>query len=334
MKSAIVGCGGISRVHAEVLSQAAFTDLVACADIRPERAQARASQYGCAPFTDYLHMLDTLQPDVLHICTPHYLHVPMAIEALHRNIHVFMEKPAAISKEQFAQLTEAAAHSQAQVGICFQNRFNPTTVHMQALLAAPETGKPLGARAFVTWKREDPYYTGSFWRGTQAKEGGSVLINQSIHTMDLLTYLLGTPLSIHATATNHHLQQTIETEDTLEAYIRFASGASALFYATTAYATDAPVLLEIACENRTIRFEGDEITVIEKDGKKHMTTLASDAAIGKSYWGSGHGACISAFYEAIEKGTPFLNTLDSVSDTMHLMFAAYASASSGKLRVL
>jgi len=85
MKSAIVGCGGISRVHAQVLSQASFTDLVACADIRPERAQSRAAEYGAKPYTDYIEMLETEKPDVLHICTPHVLHVPMAVEALRRD---------------------------------------------------------------------------------------------------------------------------------------------------------------------------------------------------------------------------------------------------------
>ncbi|MDO4740675.1 MAG: Gfo/Idh/MocA family oxidoreductase [Eubacteriales bacterium] len=330
MKSAIVGCGGISRVHAQVLSQAECTELVACADIRPERAQARAEEYGAKAYTDYIEMLDREQPDVLHICTPHALHVPMAVEALRRGVHVFMEKPVAVSAEQFAQLAEAAKASTARLGICFQNRFNPTTQEMKAILADEATGKPVGARAFVTWHREAPYYVDSGWRGTQELEGGSALINQSIHTMDLLVHLLGKPVEIEATATNRHLKGVIETEDTLEAYIRFAGGATAIFYATTAYAVDSPVLFEVACEQRLIRFEGDDITVREQDGSSHTSTLGNDAAIGKSYWGSGHGACIGAFYEAIRTGAPFMNDLDSVRDTMALTFAAYASARTGK----
>lgn len=329
MKSAIVGCGGISRVHAQVLSQADFTELVACADIIPERAQARAGEHGAKAYTDYIEMLETEKPDVLHICTPHYLHVPMAIEALRRGVNVFMEKPVAISKEQFEQLKEAAENSSAKIGICFQNRFNPTTKRMKDILADEKTGAPVGARAFVTWHRESPYYVDSGWRGSLKTEGGSVLINQSIHTMDLLVHLLGKPVEIEATATNRHLKGVIETEDTLEAYIRFESGATAIFYATTAYVTDSPVLVEVACENRLIRFEGDDITVQEKDGAKKTETLKNDAAIGKSYWGSGHGACIEAFYASLGGGDKFMNGLGSTENTMRLMFAAYESARTG-----
>lgn len=329
MKSVIVGCGGISRVHAEVLSHADFTDLVACADIRPERAQERAQQYDLKPYTDYIEMLETEKPDVMHICTPHYLHVPMAIEALRRGVHVFMEKPAAISDEQFTALEEAAAASSAKIGICFQNRFNPTTVAMQQILAQAESGKPIGARAFVTWKRQAPYYTESGWRGALATEGGSVLINQSIHTMDLLVHLLGKPVAVEACTANHHLKGVIETEDTMEAYICFENGATALFYATTAYAVDSPVLLEVACENRRIRFEENDIIVQEKDGSTHIEQLKNDAAIGKSYWGSGHSACIDAFYRSLQTGEKFINSLDNVKDTMRLMFAAYESARKG-----
>ena len=330
MKSAIVGCGGISRVHAQVLSDADYTELVACADIRPERARERADKFGGRPYTDYLEMLDLEKPDVLHICTPHSLHVPMALEALRRGVNVFMEKPAAISDEQFDQLLAAARESSAKVGVCFQNRFNPTTKAMRRLLAEGDSGQALGARAFVTWKREAPYYTESGWRGSLETEGGSALINQSIHTMDLLVHLLGTPVSVEATASNRHLVGVIETEDTLEACITFEGGARALFYATTAYAEDAPVLVEIVCEGRTIRFEGDELTVRGKDGSRRVETLQNVAAIGKSYWGSGHSACIGSFYASLRGEEEYPIGVEAVEKTMRLVFATYRSAREGR----
>ncbi len=331
MKSAIVGCGGISRVHAKVISDSDFADLIACADIIPERAAARAEEYGIAAYTDYIEMLEKEKPDVLHICTPHYLHVPMAIEALRRGINVFMEKPAAISHEQFAMLRSAAESSSAKIGICFQNRFNPTTKMMLEELRSDRCGKVLGARAFVTWKRLKPYYTDSGWRGSLATEGGSVLINQSIHTLDLLVYLLGEPAWVEAASFNRHLKGVIETEDTFDAYIGFKSGAHALFYATTAYETDSPVLLEVVTENRTIRFEGDDITITDRTTKERVTEhLENDAALGKSYWGSGHPACIGAFYASLTGDRAFEVGIGSVEDTMELMFAAYRSASENR----
>lgn len=329
MKSAIVGCGGISAVHARVLKEAPFADLVACADIRPERAKARAEETGAKAYTDYIEMLDMEKPDVLHICTPHFLHVPMAIEAVKRGVHVFMEKPAAISPEQFAALEEADRSGKAKIGICFQNRFNPTTKYLRDALSDSGAGSPVGARAFVTWMRQEPYYTESGWRGSLATEGGSVLINQSIHTLDLLVYLLGKPVRVEASASNRHLKGVIETEDTLEACVFFESGVRALFYATTAYCQDAPVLLEIAAENRTLRFEGDDVTIREKNGERKAVTLENPAAIGKSYWGSGHAACIGAFYASLEGGEPFPVSVGSVKNTMRLMFAAYQSAREG-----
>lgn len=331
MKSAIIGCGGISNVHARVLADAEFTDLIACCDIIPERAEKRAGEYGLKAYNDYCEMLDAEKPDVVHICTPHYLHVPMAVDALERGINVFMEKPAAISKEQFDALNAAADSSNAKIGICFQNRFNATTVKMREEISGDKSDKPIGARAFVTWKRLEPYYTESGWRGALATEGGSVLINQSIHTMDLLVYLLGKPVSIEAATMNRHLKGVIETEDTMDAYITFENGAHALFYATTAYCQDSDVLVEIATEGRTIRFEGNDITVTDKETGKAVTdTLTAGAAIGKSYWGSGHAACIRSFYESLTGGPEFPIGLAAVRDTMSLMFAAYESAATGK----
>ena len=219
MKTCLVGCGGIAAVHGSVLTSGIDTEFVAAADIKPEKAQTYAENFHTKPYPSLESMLDAEKPDVLHICTPHYLHVPMTIYALERNINVFMEKPPAISFDQLEELKKAAAKSEAQLGFCYQNRYNASIRAAKDLIDSGKAGKVLGARAFVTWCRGAAYYTESGWRGSLKTEGGGVLINQSVHTQDLLCFLLGDPTTVDATMTNQHLKDVIEVEDTLEAYI-------------------------------------------------------------------------------------------------------------------
>ena len=221
MKTCLVGCGGIAAVHGSVLTSGIDTEFVAAADIKPEKAQTYAENFHTKPYPSLESMLEAEKPDVLHICTPHYLHVPMAIYSLERNINVFMEKPPAISFDQLEELKKAAAKSEAQLGFCYQNRYNASIRAAKDLIDSGKAGKVLGARAFVTWCRGAAYYTESGWRGSLKTEGGGVLINQSVHTQDLLCFLLGDPTAVDATMTNHHLKDVIEVEDTLEAYIDF-----------------------------------------------------------------------------------------------------------------
>lgn len=237
MKTCLVGCGGIAAVHGSVLTSGIDTEFVAAADIKLEKAQSYAENFHTKPYPSLESMLEAEKPDVLHICTPHYLHVPMAIYSLERNINVFMEKPPAISFDQLEELKKAAAKSDAQLGFCYQNRYNASIRAAKDLIDSGKFGKVLGARAFVTWCRGAAYYTESGWRGSLKTEGGGVLINQSVHTQDLLCFLLGDPTAVDATMTNHHLKDVIEVEDTLESYIDF-NGVHASFYATTSYCAD------------------------------------------------------------------------------------------------
>ena len=320
----IVGCGGIARVHAQCLMQMENTELVCFADIRQERAASFAEDYGGHAYNSLEDMLSEETLDVLHICTPHALHVPMVLAAAEKGIHVFTEKPAAINAEQMGQLM--AAGEKVRIGVCFQNRYNDNFGYVQRALQNGEGGKILGGRAFVTWHRDEPYYAESGWRGTMALEGGGVLINQAIHTLDLLTMLLGDPVGVEATSVNHHLKGIIETEDTLEAWIQYKNGVTASFYATNAYCTNAPVMIEIACEKRIYRMEGDELYIREEKGDFQKISFASKKAMGKSYWGTGHLSCIRNFYSSLDGSEEFEVRLQEVERTMQLMFAIYQSA--------
>lgn len=329
LKCAIVGCGSIAQVHAAVLSQLETAELLAFADIRPERSESLAKTYGGHAYASLEELLEHEEIDVLHLCTPHYLHTPMAKQAAEKGVHVFSEKPPVIDENQWQEFKTLG--EKVRVGVCFQNRYNPSVQLLHRLLASGEPGEILGARAFVTWHRDAPYYTESGWRGALATEGGGVLINQSVHTLDLLGQFLGRADKVNASMANHHLKDVIEVEDTFEANVDFG-GRRAVFFATTAHCADSPVLVELVCENCTIRMEEQEVSVRWKNGSREYRKLAPPAspATGKAYWGASHGLCIADFYHSVLTGSPFPNDIPGITDTVELMLAAYRSAREGK----
>jgi predicted dehydrogenase len=332
MNGAIVGCGSIAEIHGKVIKEIEGCNLVAVADPVLERAKLISSEYGalaCHIYESLEEMLEKEKIDVLHICTPHYLHVPMAIYALDQGVNVFMEKPPAISKEQFQLLKES--QKTGKLGICFQNRYNETVKAVNKMLRE-EAGSIKGARAIVTWNRTKDYYTESSWRGSLKTEGGGALINQAIHTLDLLTQFLGRPLMVEATCRNHHLKNIVEVEDTVEAYIQFQNS-TAVFYATTACNYNAPIFLELECENMVIRLEDGDVVCI-KDGHKETLAYYKGETVGKDYWGTGHNYCIKDYYKCLQNNEEFQVGLSSVEDTFNLMMGIYESSDKNEMIIL
>jgi predicted dehydrogenase len=318
--AAIIGCGTVAPVHAYALKQLPDVRLVACADIDPKRAESMAQNYGLRAYDSIQKLLENEQVDVVHLCAPHYLHVPMAQLAASQNIHVFTEKPPAIDREQWAALLEVT--QKVRVGVCFQNRYNGSVIKLREMLKGGSLGNVLGARAFVTWSRNKEYYTESGWRGKQSTEGGGALINQAIHTLDLMVYLLGKPQSVEASLLNHHLKGIIEVEDTVEAYMTFGN-APGLFYATTAYCSNSPVFLEIVCENAVVRMEKDTLAVAWKSGEEERFEFKNDLPVTRDYWGSAHVTCIREYYDALINGRDVPIGPKQVQDTVETMFAIY-----------
>jgi predicted dehydrogenase len=136
-------------------------------------------------------MIDNEQLDVVHICTQHYLHPSMTIKALEKGCDVLTEKPMSTKYEDAVKMVETADRVDKTLGVIFQNRYNPGSVFAKKILDSGELGKVLGAKLDVTWMRTDEYYSKSDWKGTWDKEGGGVMIDQAIHTFDLLATLAG-----------------------------------------------------------------------------------------------------------------------------------------------
>lgn len=325
-KVGIVGCGNIARVHAWVLKQLEGVEIVSFADIIKGRATDFSKEYTngkARAYSSLTSMLENEKMDIVHICTPHYLHVPMIIETLNSGVSAFSEKPPAISMDGFEQLERCVKDTSLTVGFCFQNRYNDTVVKAKEIIAGKELGELIGGRAFVTWKRDEDYYE-TDWKGRLATEGGGALINQSIHTLDLLLEFLGTPIDVQASLSNHHLKNVIEVEDTVEAWLRFEKGQRACFYASTAYAKDAPVIIELQCEEGVISIIDKELTVRKNGSKPEHYYFEEKQGIGKDYWGNGHLKCIKDYYDKLDSNERFANDIAGVKNTMETMMKIYS----------
>ena len=306
MRAVVIGCGNISRVHLAALDAMEDVTLVAVADCVAARAEKAAKQHGCRAYTDYITMLDEERPDTVHICTPHYLHVDMACEALRRGCNVLCEKPCAISADGLARLRQAQKESGKQCGVCFQNRYNAGVKLAKELLSSSAYGKLQAAAAHVLWCRGADYYSDE-WHGKKATEGGGVLVNQSIHTVDLLRYLIGADMqSCTAHISNDHLQGVIDVEDTALVRMVYENGITAQMDATVAFSCNASVQIDLFCEKGNLHLEGAELYAFSNDGRvEKLTGKVQNATVGKDYWGGGHPALFRDFYSCVREEKPF-----------------------------
>ena len=321
-KVALVGCGAIAPNHLTALNELPNVSVVALCDKRPENAQKMRDEYcqGARIYTDLDTMLENEDLDSLHITTPHFLHAPMAINALERGINVFLEKPMCISRDEIKALLAAEARSTGRICVCFQNRFNATTELAESIIESD--GGAISAYGTVIWDRSEEYYLESDWRGSMATEGGGVLINQAIHTLDLLCHFLGRPKSLYATTANHHLKDKIEVEDSSEGMIEFESGAFANFYATTSFRGANETNLFIKTKNHSIQITNSDIFI---DSEKQDPESCTYAQVGKDCYGKGHYTLIKKFYEALASGEELPVTLESAQWALRILLAAYES---------
>ncbi len=329
MKVAVIGCGNVSVMHFNALRDNPDTEIIAVADIKPERADEKASEFGAKAYYSFDELLEKEAPDCVHICTPHYLHTPMAIKALGKGINVLLEKPCSVSANEITELRKAEKESGKQLGICFQNRYNLCAREAKRIIDSGEMGKIKSARAFVTWFRDKEYYSDD-WHGTLEKECGGVLINQSIHTMDLVQYLCGKCKKVTAHVSNDSLKGIIEVEDTASVLLELENGVKAVFYATLAFSENSEVFIEITLEKGRLRLEGEKLYSIGNDGRLNEITERPDAVYhGQQYWGSGHSVLIDDFYYCLKSGNKF--EIDAVEGgrAAEIVAACYKSSESG-----
>jgi UDP-N-acetyl-2-amino-2-deoxyglucuronate dehydrogenase len=301
---AVIGCGDISALHLAAIATVPGAQLVAVCDVDAGRLDATSVTTGVPGFTDFERLLDEARPDVVHICTPHHLHADQAIRALDRGISVVLEKPLAHTREEAERLLAAAEHSRAKIAVCFQNRYNRPAERAKQLLDSGELGTVLGASAVVPWHRTAAYYEDRPWRGRWDTGGGGLLMNQAIHTIDLVQWLVGDPLEATGSIATRALAATIEVEDTAELRIVHAGGATSTVYATVAGIANLPVTIDVVCERGTLNL-GSELTARFADGRVETTVEPVTATGARAYWGVSHERLIQDFYATLDEPGAF-----------------------------
>ncbi len=327
LRVGLVGCGDISPMHLDAIVADPDATLVAVADVDLPAATAAAARYGGRVYGDLDELLDRERLDVLHVCTPHHLHAPMAVAALRRGVHVLLEKPVATTVVDARAVAAAAVAGPAMVGVCLQNRYNATSRRIRALLDSGALGTVLGGRASVTWFRDAGYYIRRPWRGTWAQAGGGVLINQAIHTLDLLQWYMGEVTETHGHADRLVLDD-IEVEDTAILQLTHADGARSIFYASNGFTDNAPVMLELRTERAVLRLEGD-LSIAWADGTTEVVPETVVGSGGRAYWGASHSLLIADFYRHVRAGERFWIDAEAATAALRLLTQAYAQSSLG-----
>jgi UDP-N-acetyl-2-amino-2-deoxyglucuronate dehydrogenase len=300
----LVGGGNITETHARAARGIPGVAIAAIHGTNAEKVARLARQHGATPYQDFDAFLAHGPMDLVILGSPSGLHAAQGIAAAKRGLHVLVEKPIEINTQRADVLIEAAKQAGVKLGVIFQDRLKPDIRRLKQWLDDGVLGKPLFADARVKWYRPPEYYANSKWRGTLALDGGGALINQGVHTVDLLLWLLGDVRRVQAsTATVLH---KIEAEDTAVALLEFASGASGILHATTAAYPGYPRRLEITGTEGTVILEHDCIVAaslrnpsleIASSNARDTNQSASSATVTDV---RGHQAILEDFLHAIQ----------------------------------
>ena len=331
----VIGCGDVSVVHFEAIRDIEGLELVGVADTDPQALARAVEATGVPGFASTQELIDGVGPDAVHVTTPHDAHIDPSLTALAAGVHVLQEKPLAHTLEEGRRLVDAVAAAPAdgpKVGICFQNRYNLASQRLHEMLGSGELGAVRGAWASVVWTRSADYYRAKPWRGTWANSGGGLLINQAIHTLDLVQWLLGGVERTDGHVATRKYGDVIEVEDTAELLLHHGGGITTSFYATLTAPRHRPVEIELDCENAYVTLRGGTdggLTIRWADGRVDTVGERSVTSGGRSYWGVSHELLIRDFYARLDEPEPFWIGPGEAMASLEILKEAYRSSGVG-----
>ncbi|MDD3153615.1 MAG: Gfo/Idh/MocA family oxidoreductase [Victivallaceae bacterium] len=315
----IVGCGVIAPSHLLSYSHIPGIEVVALADLQLDKAEKLAGEYHVPKvYASGAELFADPDIDAVSICTDHGSHSALAIEALRRGKHVLVEKPLASSVPELdAMLAEGKKHPELVFSGVLQHRFDPVYKLARRLIAEGILGRLLNVSLIMQCRRDAAYYAAAPWRGKWSTEGGSVLMNQTIHFIDLLAYLAGDFAQITGFFDNLAHQGVIETEDVASAALKFQNGALGTVLVTSASFRDWEMTLGFHGTTGSLELRDGKLLQFDCADKTRMenvqhsfAALADDEAklrAGKAYYGAGHDAQLADFVAAIrDRRLPFV----------------------------
>jgi UDP-N-acetyl-2-amino-2-deoxyglucuronate dehydrogenase len=336
----IIGAGMISRFHAKAIKEVKGVKLVACADSSFAKAEALAKEFGCTPYDSVEAMVADPAVDAVTIATPSGAHMEPAVIAAKAGKHVIVEKPLEITLKRCDKIIDACDKAGVKLAAIFPSRFHDSAKLMKGAVDAERFGRITLGDAYVKWFRTQQYYDSGAWRGTWALDGGGALMNQAVHTVDLLSWLMGPVVEVQAfTATLAH--DRIEVEDVATATLRFASGALGVIEATTAAFPGYLKRIELHGSEGSAVLEEEDIKAwdfakkLRSDAAVHRQMACSKstgggaadpAAIGHH----GHTLQIQDFVDAIRKDRAPAVDGPEGRKSIEIILAIYQSAITGK----
>ncbi len=335
----IIGCGMIANFHARAIADIEDANLVACYNRTAPKAESLAAEFGGQAFTDLEAMLALDDLDVVTICSPSGAHMEPCLAAAKAGKHVVVEKPLDVTLERCDRMIDACAEANVLLATIFPSRFHRSSRLMKQAVDAGRFGKLALGDAYVKWFRTQEYYDSGAWRGTWELDGGGALMNQAIHSVDLLLWLMGPAVEVMAhTATLAH--ERIEVEDVATATIRFASGALGVIEATTAGFPGSLKRIELSGSQGTAILEEEDIVKWEFAEAVAEDETLREEMLGRTKTGGGaadpaaighqaHTELFEDFLEAIRsERAPLIDGLEG-RRSVELILAIYESARTG-----
>jgi predicted dehydrogenase len=343
-----VGCGRVAPSHADAFAQLTEAQLYACCDPDLEKAQALADKFSIPHvLSDLDRLLNDPMLESVSLCVPHHLHGPLTEQALEAGKHVLVEKPFALSHQQAQSVATGCRASGLVVQPVCQHRFDYVVRSVKEIVAQ-DLGKICMVRAHLECKRAPEYYSQSDWRGRWATEGGSVLINQAYHVLDLLLWLVGPLSRVNANMATLTGGEIMETEDTLSANLTFAQGALGGLTVNGASGAQWHSYIEICGSGGVVGFDigyPNQVPRLQLDSRRSLQKWRKAFAehfkscplptAGIDYYGDSHRHEASEFVHRIRGGAATVSsTLEQAESVVGAVDALYRSACDGGSSVI
>lgn len=335
MRFALLGAGVIGAVHARLISTLQESDprteLAAVIDSDLDKATSLAKEHNSRAYAGAAEAYAAEEIDAVAVCLPSSLHADAAIEALNAGKHVLIEKPVDITLDAADRIIAAQRRSGRTVSVISQRRFQPPAAFIKDAVDAGRLGRTTSGIAESAFFRPQAYYDSGDWRGTAAVDGGGALMNQGIHALDLLIWMLGEPVQVSA-QTGRVAHQDIEVEDLAAATIRFENGAVGLLLASTAAYPGLPVRLSVHGDRGTAVMADDRLEYFHSSGHVASAPLPSEEPLreGWSLVDNAHLAQYEDFVASIRTGREPAVTLAAARRSLAVVLAVYESARTGR----